>query len=70
MEYKKEILGSFIIENYTVEITIESIDPKEEPKQYEEDRELITYFDLYGKEITKERYYGFINDKYLNKTTA
>ena len=52
-----EILGTYIIEPYTVQLgTGES--------SYSENREAITYFDLHGFEITKERYYGYANPQY------
>lgn len=56
-----EILGTYTIEQYTVQLSgTES--------SYSENREVITYFNTKGYEITKERYYGYINPGYELKT--
>jgi hypothetical protein len=56
-----EILGTYTIEQYTVQLSgTES--------SYNEVREVITYFNLQGYEITKERYYGYTNPAYELKT--
>lgn len=56
-----EILGTYTIEQYTVQLSgTESF--------YSENREVITYFNLQGDEITKERYMGYVNPAYELKT--
>jgi hypothetical protein len=61
-----EQLGTYSIETYNVEVdTLENNEIQDA-----ESRQMIIYYDLYDREITRERYYGYANNQYQPKNNA